>query len=290
LRSRGSLAAAGVRFTPLLVVWALYLTAFWGRFKEPWPQFVRDYAGFVVRGLWRLYIEHAGIRSASYTHHLLAWLVVSLVLGAAVPVVVMRLMGRGWGEMGLGAPNHWGWRVVAVCILVALPFAFFIAWEQPTATEAARTGFSRPLSRKLLFVASTVPEHILITGICVATFLPRARLPVLPALAPIEGTGTKRALRWLGLAQPGDPRRRLMHRLLAWFGLDGPAALAIAGGGVLFGIVHVGARPVTLASSFPGGMAVCYVTYRSRSVWPGWLVHVGELVLAQLFMLLLGRV
>ena len=159
--------------------------------------------------------------------------------------------------------------MVAVCILVALPFAFFIAWEQPTVSEAARTGFSRPLSRKLLFVASTVPEHILITGICVASFLPRARLPALPALAPVEGGGTKRVLRWLGLAQPSDPGRPLIHRLLTWLGLDASAALAIAGGGILFGIVHVGARPVTLATSFPGGMAVCYVTYRSRSIWPG---------------------
>ena len=70
------------------------------------------------------------------------------------------------------------------------------------------------------------------------------------------------------------------RRLLAWWGLEPVGLWAILGGGFLFGIVHVGARPIELVTSFPGGLLLCYVTYRSRSIWPGWCVHVAQMALA----------
>jgi len=52
---------------------------------------------------------------------------------------------------------------------------------------------------------------------------------------------------------------------------------AVIGAGLLFGLVHVGKGPLELALSFPGGCLLCYVTYRSGSIWPGWAVHLVQL-------------
>ena len=107
-------------------------------------------------------------------------------------------------------------------------------------------------------------------------------------LAPIEGSPTKRVFRWLGLAQPSSPKDSRLRRLLAWWGLDVGGFWAILVSGMLFGLVHVGARPIEFLTSFPGGMAVCYLTYRSRSIWPGWLVHVAQMGWVALAMWLMG--
>ena len=106
-------------------------------------------------------------------------------------------------------------------------------------------------------------------------------------LAPVEGSPAKRILRWLGLSQPSGLEAGRIQRLLTWWGLDVPSFWAIVGSGMLFGIVHVGAHPIEFLLSFPGGMAVCYLTYRSRSIWPGWLVHMAQMILVTLAMWLM---
>jgi membrane protease YdiL (CAAX protease family) len=243
----------------------------------------------LVRATWQVYRRAAGDIQNPGAHFAIVWLSVSLIAGAVVPVVVARLAGRRPSEIGLAVPNRWGWRIAMVAVVVSLPFALAIASEQPPRADPMRTHAVRSRVWDLSLGLSTVPEHILITGICVASFLPGFRLPVPPPLAPSEGGRLRRVLRWLGLAQPPHPRAGFVSRALTWCGLDGRGLLAIAAAGALFGIVHMGKRPIEFTTSFPGGMAVCYVTYRSRSVLPGWIAHVGLMVFVQLFMLALRR-
>ncbi len=97
-------------------------------------------------------------------------------------------------------------------------------------------------------------------------------------------------LRWLELGQGVKAEDPWSRRALAWWGLEVDGLWAILGGGFLFGLVHVGARPIEFATSFPGGALLCYVTYRSGSIWPGWCVHVVQMVLVGTMILLTGAV
>lgn len=302
----------GWRFVLLLPLLTLYVTAFWGHFGLAWPAPIRRYTGFVMQGCWQFYRDHVAIEGNILVHSRLVWMAVSVVFGGLLPLSVMALLKRWPADVGVGLPNRWGWRVLLICLLVVAPLSFVFANEQlagqPTAT--ARVNALSPLIHALVIVGVSIPEHILLTGICVALFLPDYRLPApvpprtsslgpfcflsggrLSApmyLAPMEGSLMKRALRWLGLSQPSDPEAGRLQRLLAWWGLDIPGFWAIVGGGMLFGIVHIGARPIEFLTSFPGGMAVCYLTYRSRSIWPGWLAHIAQMIFVTLAMWLLG--
>ncbi len=97
-------------------------------------------------------------------------------------------------------------------------------------------------------------------------------------------------LRWLELGQGVNPEDVWWRRALAWWGLESAGLWAVLGGGFLFGLVHVGARPIEFVTSFPGGALLCYVTYRSGSIWPGWCVHVVQMVLVGGLLLLTGTV
>ena len=130
------------------------------------------------------------------------------------------------------------------------------------------------MSKKKDGPATVIPQH---RGAGAESIQPTARIR--------GGTGNRifRArqgvLQWLGLGMAGRPGDSWFRRRLAWWGLEPAGFGAILGGGLLFGAVHVGARPIEFATSFPGGVLLCYVTYRSGSIWPGWCVHVVQMML-----------
>jgi len=306
---------------------ALYVTAFWGSFGVAWPEPIRRSAGFLLRACWQCYRNHVAVGDNVLLHHRLVWMAVSIVFGGLLPLLAMGLLKRRPTDLGLGKPNRWGWRVIWIGLLVVVPLSLVFAWEQLSHQPTPRVNGLPILAQVLVIIGVSVPEHILLTGICVAVFLPGYRLPAscapqtsllgssglmsrtsscgsdeiisdwfLPGgrlsnpmyLAPVKGSPLKRVLRWLGLTQPSVPKARLGKRLLAWWGLDGQSLGAIIASGMLFGIVHVGAQPIEFLTSFPGGIALGYLTYRSRSIWPGWLIHIAQMILVTLAMLLTG--
>jgi hypothetical protein len=111
-----------------------------------------------------------------------------------------------------------------------------------------------------------VPEHFLICGVTVAVLLPERRLPEHVPLADPTGPWWRSGLRWLGLAQSGGTT-------LGWAGLTIESLAAITLSGVAFGIVHFGKEIPELILSFPGGVAVAYVTLRCGSIWPALVAH-----------------
>lgn len=282
IKASGTFKTLGWRFVLLLPLLSLYVTAFWGSFGPAWPAPVRRYTGFVLRSCWQYYHSHVTNNDQAFLHYPLIWMAVSILFGGLLPLLVMALFKRWPTDVGLGLPNRWGWRVILICMLVVLPLSFVFAHEQLSGQSITQAHALLPLIKVLIMIGVSVPEHILLTGICVALFLPGFRLPAPSVLAPLEGSSTRCVLRWLGLAQPGAPGMGRLQSMLAWWGLDVPGFWAIIGGGLLFGIVHVGAQPIELTTSFPGGIAVCYLTYRSRSIWPGWLVHMAQMILVTL--------
>lgn len=274
------------RAAVLLPVLAVYLTSFWGGFGPEWPSFVREYCGSLVRRVMDSYARHTSIPPSDYlSHYRVIWLLVGVVMAAIIPLSLAALTGRPPGCMGLRLPNRWGWKMVALCIGITIPFAYFFAGER-----LEMVGRHQPSARLqlLVMVGVSIPEHIFLTGVCLACFGPGWRLPRPKKLAAVEGVGLKRALRWLGLAQPAGPGLPLGHRILVWWGLDGPSLLAVTCAGMLFGLIHVGAGPVELTASFPGGFALCYLAWRSGSIWPGWLIHMFQILVVAGFILVRG--
>ncbi|MBN1489789.1 MAG: CPBP family intramembrane metalloprotease [Phycisphaerae bacterium] len=193
-----------------------------------------------------------------------------LVLGLLVPATVLLAYRRKLSDVGLGAPNVLGLRLIAVSVLLSIPFGFWLLGT--TAPVGAWPAIDWVYALALL---AMIPEHFLICGTCTAILLPERRLPFPVPLAeapPRQAGGDRRLrfLRWLGLAQPHVAGR---FRWLSWLGLTGPQALAILASGALFGMVHVGKAPLELALSFPGGIAVAYLTVRAHSIWPALVAH-----------------
>jgi len=322
MESRRLLTARTIRFVVVVILLVLYVVPFWGSFRGRfWPGPVRDYAGWAMRAAWRWYCQHVGVGggNVAFQHHLV-WLAVSVILGAVVPLVVMAALRRRPSDVGLGLPNRWGRRMILVGLAIVLPMSLVFAFERRAKPDPVAAAID--MREGLILIGVSVPEHVLLTGVVVALLLPGMRLPERAedlvkggALAragrrpaqpdagedrPVTcapgsdkdagggGSARSRVLRRLGLGLPARPGDSAGRRLLAWWGLEPDGWWAILGGGLLFGIVHVGARPIEFTTSFPGGLLLCYVTYRSRSIWPGWCVHVAQMTLVMGFIALFG--
>ena len=117
------------RFVFFLTIWTAYVTSFWGHFKGRWPGFITERTGAARQLVWNLYTGWVEVGEHRYTHHILVWLAVSYVLGAFVPLALMRLMGRGFGAIGLSLPNRGGRRVALGWVLASVSSAVFVAPE-----------------------------------------------------------------------------------------------------------------------------------------------------------------
>jgi len=238
----------------LFLAITLYATAFWGNalgwLPEPLSQ-------------WKTFLRQALVNF----HHNETWLWVAtqFVIGLAVPATLWRLCGRRISQAGMGRPNVLGGRLVLASVLVSIPFGFWLI-----ATTPAHFPPPSP-ARYLPMLLVVIPEHFFICGLCIAAMLPGRALPC-PTVAPVSGSLRIRALRWLGLAQPSSSADR--HRVLTWLGLTGMSLAAILASGLLFGLVHIGkTNPTEVLLSFPGGVAVAYVTLRCGSIWPAVVAH-----------------
>lgn len=257
----------------LVVIGVAYLSSFWGRaathFPEPfysWAETVRQQAD----------IRHRFIdNKPPYL-----WLGAQVVLAMVIPAGLLGLTRRWPTDVGIGWPNVLGRRLVLVSVIVSIPFGGWLLSTHPY-VDLART------DRYFCNMLAMIPEHFLICGVFVAILLPGRRLPESVPIAPVEGHWPTRVLRWLGLAQPSAPDGD--DRTLAWLGLTWTSLAAILASGMLFYMVHIGKdNPVEVGLSLIGGVAIAYVTLRSRSIWPAILAH-WSMNLIPLGMLILFR-
>jgi len=202
------------------------------------------------------------------------WAILSVVMGLVVPWAFMAAIGRGRpGDIGLKRPNRVGWRLVIVGYAVSLPF-LVIATRSPAMQAYYRVQMSAWSFGSLCgtYAAVLIAEHFLFHGALLALLHPRRRWPVVPAPAAVEGIGAYRALRWLGLSQPAGGGGAV-SRAARWMGLPDGCLWAMALQTALFGLIHVGKAPAEVALSFPGGLAMAYVAYRSDSLLTPMVIH-----------------
>ena len=268
---KGAEADLSVRWWVLsilfVIVGTIYVAGFWGRAADrllpaPLNKWSHVYLSDEVRSWW---VSHVAVNSSRRMQRAMLECAASFAFGLVVPAVVLRCAGRRLADAGLGLPNRLGCRLVLVSVVLSIPFGLWLLSVYPDlpVRRWIEEGY-------LYLMLCMVPEHFLISGVFVAMLLPGRRLPQV-SVAPLEGSRRVRVLRWLGLAQPGEGRGG--SRVVAWFGLTGISLMAIVVSGLLFGMVHVGKSGLELALSFPGGVAVAYVTLRSRSIWPAVISH-----------------
>ena len=234
----------------VFVLIAMYVALFWGKapmlLGEPiaaWSRLIKP----SIDGL--------------YPGRPLAWLLVHTGVGLAAPLLVAAALRRAPHEWGLGRPNALGVRFAVLAMLISVPFGLWLT---------ASVGMTAAHPLDLVWLCSMlvlVPEHFLICGATVALLRPDLRLaeprpPLACRSAPLI-----RMLHWLGFGRAPDDSG-------SWLGLARGDAVAILASGLLFGLVHVGkGHALELALSFPGGVAIAYLTVRSRSIWPAVMAH-----------------
>lgn len=253
---RAHTSAGWILSLGIAVAGALYVTLFWGSALTYLPHGPSDWAGPMRRTMSRLYAREVPL-----------WLALQFVVGF-VPAAGVMVWQRSVSSVGLGWPNVLGRRLIATSVLISIPFGF---WLMATARPGQHLSREQ-IERYLILLTAVIPEHVLICGTLVALMLPGRRLPEAVPLAPVSGSSLLRGLRWLGLAQPRASGGG--GGLLNWFGLTGESLLAIVWSGIVFWLAHLGKRDLTeVALALPGGVAVAYVTLRSRSIWPAIIAH-----------------
>lgn len=243
----------------IFFIGAVYVCMWWGRgisWARPWlPPILTQYWSSIPRAVRRWQGE-------SYWR----WLVTQFLI-ALVPALLCMAFGRKPGELGLGRFNVLGWWLIAISVLLSIPFGFLIMWSDPGSISLPQSWPEAGLYLGRLL--AIVPEHVLICGLFVALMLPGRRMPDRVPVAVVKGTWQRRALRCLGLAQPVEG-----GRVLPWFGLTEASLVAVTTSGILFWLAHLGKRNMMEVSlSLPGGIVVAYVTLRTRSVWPAIIAH-----------------
>jgi len=202
------------------------------------------------------------------------WALLSLTMGIAVPWMVMALLGRGRPtDIGLRWPNRVGWRLTVLGYLVAMPMVVVMA-RSPAARSYYQTEIARDAMGHLagVYLCVLVAEHFFFQGILLAVLRPGRRWPIVPETASVEESPRLRMLRWIGLAQPTDGSRGL-RAVTRWIGLADGCFYAVLLQAALFGLAHAGKPSVEWLLSFPGGVGLGYVAYRSGSLVIPMVLH-----------------
>lgn len=197
-----------------------------------------------------------------------------LLLGIVVPWTLMALFGRGGPrDIGFRRPNVFGWRMLMVGYVGALPFLIWMARGSTLADYYVRqleeAGWAVFVG---YYVANMAGEHVFFHGIVLAAARPGGRWP---APAPVHCSacrGAIRFLRWLGLAQPTEGAVG-RARVVRWLGLPAYCVPAILCSGLLFGAIHLGKDPREFLLSVPGGVALAFVAYRTNTCLIPFALH-----------------
>lgn len=251
-------------FALLLIVF-LYLSLFWGGAMKLLPAPLSQWGYALVNLLRPWWTEHVCRSWSASNRHYMLILSLDILMGLVIPAGVLLACGYKLSDVGLRRPNRLGYRIILAGVLLSIPFGLWMLYDRKLSITL--TGHEMKYIRLLLCM---IPEHFLICGTITAVMLPDRKLPAAVPMAAPEGSAIRRFLRWFGLAQPAEPNH---NAVLAWFGLTDAELFAITASGLVFGLVHLGAVPLELALSFPGGVAVAWMTLRSQSIWPAILAH-----------------
>lgn len=217
----------------------------------------------------------AGLASVGWgsNHPEPAWAVYLVLVGIVFPWTIMLVLRRGRaGDVGLRIPNRLAWRVVAVGFLLSLPSLLwmsrgptFAAYYRP---QLARTGMGVFLG---YYLANLASEHFFFHGVLLGWGRRAHRWPAAPAVVE-DARGFRRLWQWFGMAQPTEDATGLTV-VMRWLGLPSGCVFALFLSATLFGLIHVGKDVREAILSFPGGLALAYVAYRTNCALTPLLLH-----------------
>jgi len=248
---------------------AVYVSLFWLKPPPTWPAWLgwsrRDLIGFT---------QHLLQLPANW-----AWSINGVVLGGLVPALLLLALRRRLGFTLLGAGNRVGWRLAAIGYLGAL-IPLLVLAARPEFRAYYRSMVGHDISGNAIRYAIVVcAEHVCIQAAILRLALGAPdRLPALPVVVGGAGLG-QRFRRLLGLGMGG---------WRATFGIDGVVLAALVGQALVFGWVHLSKDTGELISSFPGGLAIGYIAWRGRSIWPCAVLHIATGVTVIGFAVLFG--
>jgi hypothetical protein len=200
-------------------------------------------------------------------HFLTAHLIYLLGVMGIVPALVVLLLRRGPRSMGLRWPNRVGWRWLILGYAVAFPLVVVMARSKefyPYYESHMRAGGLVFFS---YYLCNFVMEHWTFHGVLLGVTRVGRRWPEVDPGVLTARSWIGRFAQWLGVAQPTDGAAGLRW-ITRWLGLPDRCVVPIVVSGLLFGLVHLGKAPMELLFSFPGGVALACLAYRSN----GWIV------------------
>lgn len=245
---------------------------------------VRQPVNAFVRNSVSVFTESTGIRLPSHTfvRHGVFLFLVSVIL----PWSFMAALGRGRpADIGFRRPNVVAWRVLAVGFVLSLPFLWWMVGSNDFASGyKPQLRSAGPVLFLTYYLVNMTGEHFLFHGIMLAAFRRNLRWPAPAVVVAVRGTGFRRAAMWLGLAQSGGVAGRL-RRIGEWWGLPTGCVPAVLWSAVLFGAIHLGKDERELLLSFPGGVGLAYLAYRTNSWLTPYILHLATAATACALML-----
>ena len=208
-----------------------------------------------------------------------AWAFKSYVL-VLLPVVVILAIVRRPTALGLGGMSRYGWRIIVLGFVIALPFCIWLGLR-PGMHAHYRYMFTGP---RLEVTARQRPRHRRRAcmdrrcdsgaGATRRRFFGRHHEPDRRGALAFVGLGFP-----VGLAEED-------RTLWQWLGVPAIAMPCLILQALTFGAVHAGKEWGELVTAFPGGLGLGMLTYRIRSFWPAVVLHLGTGAIILLTMVL----
>jgi hypothetical protein len=207
-----------------------------------------------------------------------AWALKSYVL-VLLPVVFILGIVRRPTALGFGGVARYGWRIILLGFVVALPFCVWLGLR-PGMQAYYRYMFTDQGWKSLLANALViVVEHAWIEGVILALALPGR------GFSDTSEPERRGALAFLGLGFPVGLSNE-QRTLWQWLGVPAIAMPCLILQALTFGAVHAGKEWGELITAFPGGLGLGILTYRIRSFWPAVVLHLGTGAMILLTMVL----
>lgn len=227
-----------------------------------------------VRRLVGLLVDYVGVQPSSRSaFHFGAYL---LLTAGVIPWLILFMLRRGRPyDLGCRWPNRYGWRVLVVGYLVAVPFlVWMVRGSRFAGPYLAHLESWGGLVFCAYYLANMLAEHFLFHGAFLAAFRVGHCWPGPPPTDAHATAPHRRLLQWLGLAQPAEGTGGLT-RVTRWLGIEAGCVPAICASAALFGLVHAGKDSRELLLSLPGGVALAYIAYRTNSWLTPFALHLA---------------
>ncbi len=267
-----------LRLALAVVVVTLYSTIFIARISAFVPNEYRSIAlapSKAIRSGIDQVVKFAGIKDFNRDVRAVTYLV---IVAGVIPLIATWTLRRRFCDVGTRWPNRYGLRMIVIAILLATPFLVWMV-NSPEIAKSYVAEWKRNAPAVFLacYTFNMLTEHFLIQGVILGFCHTSGRWPTSVPTSITHGHSHSsnivvRFLGWLGLAQPID-RDSTTNPLAQWLGLPRGCFAAILTSALVFGLIHVGKDVRECILSFPGGLAIAYIAYRTDSWLTPFFIH-----------------